>query len=118
METTLIIYLIGIVFTFGFWFGNRSYIEIRWWHAFIWAVILVTWIRAFILDKWEVFYRSKSVKLARVLLFNHKIRASEDYANEYYNKLRSGRFLFKKLRIKAIKKIAEHNNIILKEPEE
>ena len=118
MTTIIIIYLIGLVLTFGYWLGNRSYIEIRWWHIFIWVVIFAILVRSFILDKWKAFYRSKSVKLARVLLFNHKIRASEDYANEYYNKLRSGRFLIKKLRIKAIKKLAEHNNIILKEPEE
>ena len=118
METILIIYLIGLVFTFGYWVGSQSYIELRWWHAFIWVVIFAIWVRSFILGKWEAFYHSKSVKLARVLLFNHKIRASEEYTNEYYNKLRNGRFYFKKLRIKAIKKLAEHNNIILKEPEE
>ena len=117
METILIIYLIGIVFTFGYWVGSQSYIEIRWWHAFIWVVIFIILIRLFILKKWEAFYRNRSVKLARVLFFNHKIRASEEYTNEYYNKLISGRFLFKKLRIKAIKKLAEYNKIVLKELE-
>lgn len=115
MTTIITIYLIGLVFTFGYWLGNRSYIEIRWWHAFMWVIIFAILVRSFILDKWKAFYRSKSVKLVRVLLFNHKIRASEERTNEYYNKLISGRFLFKKLRIKAIKKLAEHNKIVLKE---
>lgn len=118
MTTIIIIYLIGLVFLLGYWVGRQLFLEIKLTWAFIWPLYLMVQGVLLIIAIWKLIFPPIWLELAKVLIFNVKIKAHDEPLNNYYNKLRNGKFSLKKLRIKAIKKIAEHNNIILKEPEE
>ena len=115
MTTVLIIYLIGLVFLLGSWVDRQLFLDIKLKWTFIWPIHLVLIIIEIFKLIFSLIFPPIWLELAKVLIFNVTIKAHDEPLNNYYNKLRNGKFSLKKLRIKAIKKIAKQNNIIIKE---
>lgn len=115
MEAIIIIYLIGVVFGFGYVVGNGDY-KTDWWKPLPWPFTIVIVIVIGCFEMWKLYFPPIWLDLILVVLFNKKIKANEEPLNNYYNKIREKKH-FKSLRTRAIKKIAAQNNITIKASE-
>lgn len=112
MEVIIIIYAIGVIFSLGFLAGANSSIYMRFWEVTIWPIILIVVALRFLLERWRLLYPIW-LELFMVLFFGKIVKANEELLNNYYAKIKSRKVFLKKLKIKALKKIAEQNSIEL-----
>lgn len=113
MQTILLIYFMGAMFSLGVYIGYPHKHMKDIFFILIWPILFIMVLIDFINEKYKSF-PPIWLELIAVLIFNKKTKASEEVLNEYFNMIiKKKNSLLNRLRIKAIKKIAKQNNIDL-----